>query len=175
MKAKTKEFKVARYYANWKCHKYEPSQTEFALAAVRGIVSCSGTADENSCDFLDFILNPGMRQQRSYLQGTKDFLLWLEKLKFQYPELPPMFGWLTMDYETMYPSIPDDLAKPAVREYLDSRAEQKASSECVMKLLDVVSSSNYFEMGPKLFKQTGGSSIGRKNMLLQFAAWRLES
>ena len=42
---KTKEHKLARYYAKWKCHKYEPTLTEFATVAVRGIVSCSGTAD----------------------------------------------------------------------------------------------------------------------------------
>ena len=26
-------------------------------------------------------LNPGMQKQRSYLKGTKDFLVWIEKLK----------------------------------------------------------------------------------------------
>ena len=84
---KTKEHKVARFYCNWKCHKYEPTQTEFAHAAVRGIVSCSGTADEAVCDYLDFLLNPGMQKLRSYLKGTKDFLLWIEKLKQQYPRV----------------------------------------------------------------------------------------
>jgi hypothetical protein len=32
--------KVAKYYCNWKCHKYSPTQTEFSAAAVRGIISC---------------------------------------------------------------------------------------------------------------------------------------
>ena len=73
-----KEHRLARYYAKWKCHKYEPTLTEFATAAVRGIVSCSGTADERACDFLDFVLNPGMQKLRSYLKGTKDFLIWIE-------------------------------------------------------------------------------------------------
>jgi hypothetical protein len=58
------------------------------------IVSCSGTtADEAACDFLDFI---GMQKLRSYLQGTKDFLVWVEKLKQQYPILPPLFSILTI-------------------------------------------------------------------------------
>ena len=43
---KSKEHKVARFYCNWKCHKYSPTQTEFSAAAVRGIVSCIGTPDE---------------------------------------------------------------------------------------------------------------------------------
>ena len=105
----TNEHKLARYYIKWKTHKCQPTMTEFATAAVRGIVSCSGTADEKACDFLDFILNPGMRQLRSYIQGTKDFLVWIEKLKVQYPELPPLFSFLTMDFKAMYPSTPDNL------------------------------------------------------------------
>ena len=176
LKDKSKEFKVAKFYINWKCHKYEPTQVEFAHAAVRGIVSCSGTADERACDFLDFILNPGMRNLRSYLKGTKDFLIWIEKLKHQYPELPPFFSFLTMDYSAMYPSIPDNLSLPAIREYLDSRADGQPSTEQVMKLLDVVSKSNYFEFGEQLFKQTGGCSIGKKHAppLCCLAAGKLE-
>ena len=55
IKHKVKEHRLAKYYCNWKTHKYQPTQTEFALAAVRGIVSCCGTADENLANFLDFI------------------------------------------------------------------------------------------------------------------------
>ena len=83
--SKTKEFKLARYYTNWKCHKYEPSKYEFALASVRGIVAGVGSPSEKAADFLDFVLNPGMRNLRSYLTGTKDLLVWIEKLKGQYP------------------------------------------------------------------------------------------
>ena len=133
----TKEHRLARYYAKWKCHKYEPSLTELATAAVRGIVSCSGTADERPCDFLDFILNPGMQKLRSYLKGTKDFLIWIEKLKSQYPELPPLFSFITMDFVSMYPSMPDNIVLPAIREYLDSRTVNKPSTQKTMKLLDV--------------------------------------
>ena len=64
---------------------------EILQSAVRGIVSCSGTADENLADFLDFVLNPRMKQLRAYLKGTKDFLLWLEEFRVQYPQLPPLF------------------------------------------------------------------------------------
>ena len=99
---KASKHEVARFYIKWKTHKYEPTMTEFAQAAIRGIVSCSGTADENACDFLDFILNPGMRDLPSHLGGTKDFLVWIEKLKVQYPELPPLFGFLTVDYEAPF-------------------------------------------------------------------------
>ena len=123
IKHKVKKHNVARFYCNWKTHKYQPTQTEFALAAVRGIVSCSGSPDENLADFLDFILSPGMKQQRSYLKGTKDFLIWIEKLKKQYPDLPPLFSFLTVDYCAMYPSMPDSLILPAVRDYLDGRQE----------------------------------------------------
>ena len=160
----SKEHKVARFYCNWKCHKYSPTQTEFSAAAVRGIVSCCGTPDERVCDFLDYLLNPGMQKLRSYLKGTKDFLIWIEKLKTQYPELPPLFGILTIDYKTMYPSMPDDLVLPAVRDYLDSRTDQnKPSTRRTMELLEVTRNNNYFEFGEHLYKQEGGTSIGKKH------------
>ena len=161
---KTKEHRVARYYCNWKCHKYSPTQTEFSAAAVRGIVSCSGTPDENICDFLDYLLNPGMQQLRSYLKGTKDFLIWIEKLKIQFPELPVLFGILTIDYKTMYPSMPDYLVLPAVRDYLNSRTTQnKPSTRRTMELLEVTRRNNFFEFGEHLYKQDGGTSIGKKH------------
>ena len=160
---KTAGLKLARYYCNWKCHKYAPTQTEFSAAAVRGIVSCSGTPDERLCDFLDYLLNPGMQKLRSYLKGTKDFLQWVEKLKTQYPELPPLFGMLTIDYKAMYPSMPDDLVLPAVRDYLESRNTNKPSTAQTMELLEITRKYNYFEFGQDLFKQEGGTSIGKKH------------
>ena len=129
---KTKEHKVGRYYINWKCHKYPPTQCEFANAAVRGIISCKGTPDEKVCDFLDFVLNPGMQKLQSYLKGTKDFLIWVEKLKQQYPELPPLFSIITMDFKAMYPSMPDALVMPALKDYFNSRREKIPRTEKTM-------------------------------------------
>jgi hypothetical protein len=176
IKHKVKEHRLARFYAKWKCHKYQPTMTEFANAAVRGIVACSGTADEKACDFLDFVLNPGMRGLRSYLKGTKDFLVWLERIKLQYPELPPLFSIITMDFTCMYPTIPDDLVLPAVREYLDSRNVKEPSTEKTMELLEVVRKNNYFEFVVKNFHQIGGTSIGKKHAppLACLAAGKLE-
>ena len=61
--SKSKEFKLARYYSNWKCHKYEPSKYEFSH--VSGIVAFVGSPSEKAAGFLDFVLNPGMRKLRS--------------------------------------------------------------------------------------------------------------
>ena len=135
---------------------------EFGQAAVRGIVACLGTPAEKACDFLDFILNPGMRELKSYLKGTKDFLIWLENFKLQWPELPPLFSFLTIDYHAMYPSMKDQLAMPAVKEYLDKRLVKRPSSEMVLKLLTKVKKTNFFEFGEKLFQQKTGVSIGQK-------------
>ena len=133
------------------------------MAAVRGIVSCIGTAHENLADFLDYLLNPGMKRQRAYLKGTKDFLMWIEDFKVQYPQIPPFFAFLTIDYCSMYPSMPDDLILPAVREYLESRTEKKPSTAKTLELLEVTQRNNLFEFGEKVFKQVGGTSIGKKH------------
>ena len=109
---------------------------------MRGIVSCSGTADEKTCDYLDFVLNPGMQSQRSYLNGTKHFLQWIEKFRQQYPELPPLFGFLTIDYTAMYVRMPDDLILPAVTEYLNTRTNKVPSTEKTLKLLEITGQNN---------------------------------
>ena len=103
-----------------------------------------------------------MRQLRSYLKGTTDLLVWLERLKTQYPELPPLFSWLTMDYTAMYPSMPDNLAMPAVREYLDSRTVKTPSTDSTIRLIEAVKNKNYFTFGDTLYRQETGVSIGQK-------------
>ena len=53
---------------------------------------------------------------------------------------------------------------PAVREYLDSRTVQtKPTTRRTMELLEVTRNSNYFEFGEHLYKQEGGTSIGKKH------------
>ena len=126
-------------------------------------MSCTGTADEKVCDYFDFILNPGMQQLQSYLKGTKYFLLWIEKLKLQYPELPPLFSILTMDFKQMYPSMPDDLVMPAVRDYLNSRQDKSPSTAKTMELLEIIRNNNFMEFGDKMLQQVGGTSIGKKH------------
>ena len=103
-----------------------------------------------------------MRNLRSYISGTKDLLIWIEKLKTQYTELPPLFSLLTLDYTSMYPSMPDNLAMPAVREYLDNRLVKKPSTESTIKLIEAVKNKNYFTFGDKLYRQKTGVSIGQK-------------
>ena len=64
----------------------------------------------------------------------------------------------------MYTNMPDGLLKPAVRDYLDSRTGQhKPSTQRTMELLEITRNSNYFEFGDKLFRQDGGTSIGKKH------------
>ena len=101
------------------------------MAAVKEIVSCSGPPDENLADFLDFVLNPGIKQLRAYQKGPKDFLLWLEEFRVQYPQLPPMFAFLIV-------------ILTAVQEYLDAREEKKPTAAKTMELLEITKRSNIF-------------------------------
>ena len=64
----------------------------------------------------------------------------------------------------MYPSVPESLVLPAVREYLSIRTEQnKPSTRMTLKLLEITRKYNYFEFGEHTFKQEGGTSIGKKH------------
>jgi hypothetical protein len=114
-------------------------------------------------DYLDYILSPGIKNIRFYLKETKDFLCWIEKLKEQYPQLPPLFGFLTVDYTAMYPSMPDSRILPAVKYYLESRSEKKPSTQKTMELLKITQENTYFKFGEKMFQQVGGTSIGKNH------------
>ena len=47
--------------------------------------------------------------------------------------------------------------------YLDARTEKKPSTAKTLELLDITQRSNIFGFGEKLFKQVGGTSIGKKH------------
>ena len=68
-----------------------------------------------------------------------------------------------MDFKAMYPSMPDALVMPAVKDYLNSRQDKIPSTEKTMQLLEIVKNNNFMEFGEKLFQQVGGTSIGKKH------------
>ena len=64
----------------------------------------------------------------------------------------------------MYPSMPDDLVLSAVTDYLESRTDRtKPTTQKTMELLEITRKYNYFEFGDRLYKQEGGTSIGKKH------------
>ena len=60
--------------------------------------------------------------------------------------------------------MPDDLVLSAVRDYLESRTDRrKPSTQKTMELLEITRKYNYFTFGERVFKQEGGTSIGKKH------------
>jgi hypothetical protein len=106
------------------------------------------------------ILSPGMKELRSYLKGTKHFLAWVETLKEQYPELPPLFSFLTVDYCAMYPSMPDTLLSRSTwtRGWYKGPVHRQRWS--YLKLQERIITLN---LEKKIFQQDGGTSIGKKH------------
>ena len=95
-------------------------------------------------------------------------------MKKQYPVLPPLFSILTMDFKAMYPSMPDELVMPALKEYLNSRQVKIPSTEKTLQLLEIVKNNNFMEFGEQIFQQVRGTSIGKKHAP-PVACWGLES
>ena len=77
LKAKTDhdDVKPGAYTEQPKTHKFsEESQTISEGFPARGIISCRNTPTESLQDYVDFILNPGMKKIPSFLQDTKHVL-----------------------------------------------------------------------------------------------------
>ena len=67
---------------------------------ARGIISCRKTPTESLQDFVDFLLNPRMKQLPSFLQDTKHVL---QKLHNRNEEET---NFVTADFKNMYGLMP---------------------------------------------------------------------
>ena len=59
--------------------------------------------------------------------------------------------------------MPDNLILPAVQEFLDARGEKNPTTAKTMELLEITQRNNIFKFGEQIFKQVGGTSIGKKH------------
>ena len=75
---------------------------------------------------------------------------------------------VSLDVESMYNNMTEQLGTGASREFLENRNVQEGgdinsvSSESILAALDLCLKSNIFEFNEQLFKQVGGVGTGMK-------------
>lgn len=62
----------------------------------------------------------------------------------------------------MYPSIPHDAGRRALRQVLDRRNNKRISTNDLVKITEFVPENNYFEFNDKVKHQISGTAIGTK-------------
>ena len=103
-------------------------------------------------------LQEGVESQASYIQDTADFLRRMEELG-ALEEDEFMF---TMDIVALYPSVPREKTREAMREKLERRRTKKIPMEDLLELGDLDLRSNEFSFEGERYRQKEGTAIGSK-------------
>ena len=124
----------------------------------RPVISNCGTPTEKVSEFLDHCLQPLMKEAKSYIKNTADFL---DKLK-DLGEVPEGAILVTADLVGLYPSIPHTEGLEVLRKQYDRFLHKKAPTEDIIKMADFVLKNNFFEFNSKFFQKISGNAIGTK-------------
>ena len=125
---------------------------------TRVYISGIGTPTEGVAGLVEAELQEGVESQTSYIQDTADFLRRMEELG-ALEEDEFMF---TMDIVALYPSVPREKTREAMRENLERRRTKKIPTEDLLELGDLVLRSNEFSFEGERYRQKEGTAIGSK-------------
>jgi hypothetical protein len=142
---------------------------------IRGIISGRGAPTERLAGFIDHFLQPGMKGLETFLQDTKHTLRIIEEINERIDQGEfslDGIGLVTMDIESMYNNITEDLGLGAVKKYLDCRQYQgdknyantdpEVSTNSFTEGLKLCLGNNFFKFNGKIYKQKGGVGTGIK-------------
>ena len=125
---------------------------------TRVYISGIGTPTEGIAGLVEAELQEGVEGQASYIQDTADFLRRMEKVeKLEGDEF--MF---TMDIVALYPSVPREKTRAAMRENLERRKSKKIPTEDLLELGEMVLSSDEFTFEGERYRQKEGMAVGSK-------------
>ena len=146
--------RTAQFYMLPKIHKDKTNPPG------RPIVSGNGCPTERISQFVDFFLQPGVKNIRSYIKDTTHFLSVLSSLNI----LPEGAILATLDVSSLYTNIPNVEGIEACRIMLNNiRPNARAPfNDSLIKLLTQVLSKNNFDFNEKHYLQTGGTAMGTR-------------
>jgi hypothetical protein len=133
---------------------YSPS----LVCKARPIIGAVGCTTERISAFVDEQIRPLAQAVPSYLKDTTHFLNRLTSLQ----EVPQGSMLVTADVTSLYPSIPHKEGLIALRSALDQRARDYPSADTLVKLAEVVLTSNHFTFDGQYYTQTSGTAMGTK-------------
>ena len=118
-------------------------------------VSCSSS---HIALFLDSILTPIVKQLSTYVQDTSDALRIFSNFHFT-GEHRYLF---TMDVKSLYTVIPNSDGLTALKHFLDLRPTQNPPTSTLLRLAELVLTSNGFSLDDKYYVQVGGIAMVSK-------------
>ena len=138
-------FAPAQFYVIMKVHKDPP--------VGRPIAPCHSWCTTNASRWLDVMLRPIVRSQRTYLQDSRSLLIHLDHLV-----LPPGVILATYDVTALYPSIPIRNALRRIDRILrDASCLERVA---IMALLEWVMTNSVIQFEGHCYKQMQGTAMG---------------
>ena len=171
---KSGKSELSKFYHLVKTHKIPPSlenPTEWLEDngfPIRGIISGRGAPTERLAGYVDFILQPGMKDLPTFLKDTIHTLQVIEEVndKVKAGEISlEGVGLVSLDLESMYSNMSEQLGTGACSEFLEKRQNHRdffPSSSSILDALNLCLKTNFFSFGDKIYKQNGGVGTGIK-------------
>ena len=145
-----RDVRTSRFYVLPKIHK--------AGVPGRPIVSSCGCPTEKISLFVDYHLNPLVRNVPSFIKDTNDFLCKLQDLQ----NIPPNSLLVTLDVSSLYTNIPHDEGIEACREALNSREVLSPPTEDIINLISSILTKNNFTFDDQHYLQVHGTAMGTR-------------
>ena len=122
----------------------------------RPVVSSVNCHTANISKYVDYHLQPIVKEIPLYVKGTQDFLKKLEKVK----GIPQESLLVTLDVKSLYPNIPNNEGIQAVKESYEKYKEKAVSTKVIITFLSLVLTLNNFIFNCTRYLQTTGCAMG---------------
>ena len=110
-------------------------------------------------EFVEAQLSDHVRALPTYVQDTTDFIRRVNEVQMPLAEGALMF---CMDVKALYPSVPREEAREAVRFALNNTPGKVADTTTILQMMDFVLNHNTFQFGAQNYTQIQGTVIGSK-------------
>ena len=143
--------RIPIFYTLTKIHKPNP--------VGRPIISgCEGPTERIS-SFLDYLLQPIAKAQKSYLKDTTDFINFIEKTKVEKNAV-----LVSMDVTSLYTNIPQEEGIATVCNAYETfhKNSPPIPTHYIREMLNLILKENSFEFNGKHYLQTHGTAMGTR-------------
>lgn len=124
----------------------------------RPIVAAIGSLTENITAFVDYFLQPLVFALPFYVKDSMEFIKMIKTIQLKDDHC----FFVTRDIESLYTNVPFEGGLQAAEFFLNLRSECTPSTQCIVALVEVVLTSNFFLFGSDFYLQVSGTSIGAK-------------
>jgi len=152
----TNSYKVRNFYLLPKVHKKTWSIAN-TQPKGRPIVNCKHSESYQIAIFIDYFLQPIVKQSSSYVQDSFHFLSLIHNLNVSERDI-----LITIDVQSLYTNIPIDGAIEAIKRQFIKYPDNKRPDSVIINLLKIILFNNDFTFDNSTYLQNSGVAMGQR-------------